>query len=303
MGSLFGGSLAAVVDEVCLYSHNREYVTAVEEHGLIMTRGDYKRVVRAKVTSQPAEIEPADVAIIYVKHTGTRQAMADAMVRCVTPETLVVTLQNGLGNVEIIQEFVPDKQIIYGLSTLTSDVKAPGHIEMTTLGRVGTYMWPLDGVVGPRLEELVECMNRADLNAEISAEVQERIWKKILVNASENTLCAILRVNVTDLIDTRPAYEIARSIIYEVSDVARAKGMNISREAALRHVLEVSRAVPGHVPSMVFDVTKKKATEIGCINEAVVREGERLGVPTPVTKLIAELIRAFEANYENVISH
>lgn len=304
MGSLFGGSLASVVDEVCLYSTNKAYVEAVNKNGLIMTQGDKRNVVKARATSNPAEIGESDVAIIYVKYTGTRQAIQDAIVSCVTQNTMVVTLQNGIGNVEIIKEYVPEDQIVYGLSTLTSDVKAPGHIEMTTLSKVGTSMWPLNGIVTPKLEQLVALMNQVNLNADIAADVNERIWRKLMVNACENTLCAILRVNVTDLmLNTPESYEIAKQVIFEVSDVARAKGMNISREEALKHVMNVTYAVPGHVPSMVFDILNKKKTEIGCINEAIVKEGKRLNVPTPMVETIARLIRALEANYDRTIVH
>lgn len=304
MGSLFGGSLASVVDEVCLYSTNKAYVEAVSQNGLIMTQGEKKNIVKARVTSNPEEIGEADVAIIYVKYTGTRQAIQDAMINCITSNTMVVTLQNGIGNVDIIREYVPEDQIVYGLSTLTSDVKAPGHIEMTTLNKVGTSMWSLNGVVTPKLEELVELMNQVNLNADIASDVNERIWRKLMVNACENTLCAILKVNVTDLmVNTPESYEIAKQVIFEVADVARAKGMPISREEALNHVMKVTYAVPGHVPSMVFDILNKKKTEIGCINEAIVNEGKRLGIPTPTVETIARLIRAFEANYHRTIEH
>ncbi len=304
MGSLFGGSLASVVDEVCLYSTNKAYVEAVSQNGLIMTQGEKKNIVKARVTSNPEEIGEADVAIIYVKYTGTRQAIQDAMINCITSNTMVVTLQNGIGNVDIIREYVPEDQIVYGLSTLTSDVKAPGHIEMTTLNKVGTSMWPLNGVVTPKLEELVELMNQVNLNADIASDVNERIWRKLMMNACENTLCAILKVNVTDLmVNTPESYEIAKQVIFEVADVARAKGMPISREEALNHVMKVTYAVPGHVPSMVFDILNKKKTEIGCINEAIVNEGKRLGIPTPTVETIARLIRAFEANYHRTIEH
>jgi 2-dehydropantoate 2-reductase len=217
---------------------------------------------------------------------------------------MVVTLQNGIGNVEIINEYVPSNQIVYGLSTLTSDIKAPGHIEMTTLGKVGTSMWPLNGIVIPKLKNFVDLMNQANLNADIAPDVNERIWRKLMVNACENTLCAILKVNVTDLmINTPESYEIAKQVIFEVSDVAKAKGMNISREEALKHVMNVTYAVPGHVPSMVFDILNKKKTEIGCINEAIVMEGKKLGIPTPTVEIIARLIRAFENNYDRTIGH
>lgn len=301
MGSLFGGLLSDV-SEVCLYSRNIEYVEEVNKNGLIMTQGKKRFVKKIKATNNPLEIGESDVAIIFVKSTGTEKAMQDALVSSITPETLVVTLQNGIGNAEIINKFVPKRQIAYGFTTFTSDKVAPGHIEMTTLKKVGTYLAPMDDECLPKLEKLVNLMNKVGLNAEIPDDIDEKIWYKIMVNASENALCAILKINVSDLmINTPESYEIAKQIIFEVSDVARAKGINISRQSALEHVMNVTYSVPKHVPSMVFDIVNKKKTEISSLNEEVVKEGKRLGIDTPVNEIIVKIIRAMEKNYDNLI--
>jgi 2-dehydropantoate 2-reductase len=302
MGSLFGGLLADVC-EVCLYSTNTKYVENVEKHGLIMTQGSKKKIVKARATNNPEEIGEHDVALIYVKYTGTRKAIQDALVSCIKESTIVLSLQNGIGNVDIIREYVPEDQIVYGFSTLTSDTKSPGHIEMTTLKKVGTHMWPLNNIVTPKLQELADLMNKVGLNTEITEDIDEQIWHKLMVNTSQNTLCAVLKLNVSDLMNTPGSYEMAKQIIYEVADVAKAKGINTNREKALKHVMKVSSSVPGHVPSMVLDILNKKKTEIGCLNEAVVAEGQRLGIPTPMVENAARMIRAIEENYNSLIEH
>jgi len=303
MGSLFGGYLADAWD-VCLYSRNQGYVAAVSENGLIMTQGDKRWVKKIEVTNDPVKIKPCDVAIIYVKGTGTEKAIQDAMVSCVTPETLVVTLQNGIGNVEIIQKYLPADQIAYGFSVLTSDLKAPGHIELTTLNMVPTYVTPMTEKARPKLKQLVDTLNKVGLESYISDDIDEKIWRKLLINCSENTLCAILKVNVTELMITTPeSIEIGKQIIYEVSDVARAKGINITRQEALQHVINVTNSVPGHVPSMVFDIGNKKPTEIDVLNGAVVAEGKRLGIPTPINEVVMNMIKALEKNYHSESVH
>ena len=103
------------------------------------------------------------------------------------------------------------------------------------------------------------------------------------------------------MIQTRESFEIAKQVIYEVSDVARAKGINISREKALEHVMKVTRSVPEHVPSMVLDIVNKKKTEISSLNEAVVKEGKELGIPTPINGMIVNIIRTIEKNYDKTI--
>jgi len=305
MGSLFGGHLSDVCD-VCLYSRNQAYVEAVNKKGLIMTQGDSKLIKKVEATNDPEKIGSCDIALIYVKGTGTDKAMQDAMISCITKDTLVITLQNGIGNVAIIERYVPKEQIAHGFTVLTSDFKAPGHIEMTSLKMVPTHVAAMDEKAEPKLKTFVDALNKAGIEAHISDDIDDKIWRKLLVNCSENTLCAILKLNVTELMISTPySIEIGKQIIYEVSDVARAKGINISREEALRHVIAVTNSVPGHVPSMVFDVLGKKPTEIDALNSAVVAEGKRLGIATPVNEIVVNLIKALELNYhsESVAHH
>ena len=303
MGSLFGGYLADLC-EVVLYTRNPGYIAAVTENGLVMTQGEQKWVKKIIATSDPAEIGPCDVAIVYVKGTGTEKATQDAMISCITPDTLVVTLQNGIGNVEIMRKYIPADQMAYGFSVLTSDLKAPGHIELTTLKMVPTFVKPMTEKALPKLQQLVDALNKVGLETRVTDDIDLRIWRKLLVNCSENTLCAILKVNVTELmVDTPESIEIGKQIIYEVSDVARAKGINITRQEALEYVLQVTDSVPGHVPSMVFDIGNKKPTEIDVLNGAVVAEGKRLGIPTPINEVIVNMIKALEKNYGSKSVH
>ena len=212
-------------------------------------------------------------------------------------------LQNGIGNVDIIKKYVQENHIVYVYTTLTSDRIAPGHIEMTTLQEVDTHLHPISDSIRPRLNEFINLLNDVGLNTTISDDIDEKIWYKLLVNTSENTLCSIFKINVSDLmINTHESYEIAKQIIYEVSDVARAKGINISRQKALEHVMKVTYSVPEYIPSMVLDVINKKNTEIGTLNEAVVKEGESLGVPTPINQVVVNIIRTIEENYGKSIS-
>jgi len=303
MGSLFGGYLSDFCD-VCLYNILPSYVDAVNQNGLIMTQGDKKWVKKIRVTKDPSQIGPCDVAIISCKGTATDKAVQDAMISCITPDTLVVTLQNGIGNVEVIRKHINADQIAYGFTVLTSDLKAPGHIELTTLKMVPTYVTPMTEKARPQVVQLVDAFNKAGLETFISDDIDKIIWRKLLVNCSANTLCAILKINVTELMVLTPeSFEIGKQILFEVSDVARAKGINISRQEALEHVLDVTNSVPNHVPSMVFDILNKERTEIDVLNGAVVAEGKRLGIPTPVNEMIVNVIKALEKNYHSQSVH
>ncbi|RGZ01194.1 2-dehydropantoate 2-reductase [Clostridium sp. AM58-1XD] len=295
MGSLFGGTLASVAD-VCLYDVNQTHVDAINRNGLLMSRGAEKNYVKVRATTKPEEIGEADAVIFFTKYTFMEQAAKDALC-CIGPKTVAVTLQNGLGCMDIMKKYLREEQIYYGLTAYTSDMKGPGHIELTTNENVGTYFWALNGSVSPEAKQLETVMREAGFHVEITREVDERIWKKLMVNCSENTLCGILRMRVGQLIHTPESYEILKQVVGEVCSVARAKGIEISDEAGLAYVMEISRAVEGHLPSMALDIQKGRKTEIACLNEAVIAEGRRLGVATPALEMTAQMVRAIEKNY------
>jgi len=302
MGSLFGAMLSKN-NEVCLYSHNKAYVKAVSENGLIMTRGEEKQVLHLPVTDKPEEVMPSDVALVFVKSTGLRSAIEDAKKNCITPDTLVVCLQNGIGNVDIARELLPLDQIAYGFSVMKSDMKAPGHIEVTSNNKMNTCFQVLAPEARPKAEALVEALRGCGLSAEMPENIDAMIWQKLLINCTLNPLCSILKIYNGDvMLNTPEAHELGKALIFEVSDVARAKGINISRSEALDFVMKTVSAGPRHIPSMAQDVLKEKYTEIGSLNEAVVAEGKRLGVPTPMNEIIIRFIRAIEKNYGNFIS-
>ncbi len=295
MGCLFGGHLSRVAD-VCLYDVNQPHMDAVNEHGLIMTQEDKKYVVHPRATTDPKQIGIVDAAIFFTKYTFMESAVRDAL-HCIGPDTLVVSLQNGLGAVDVIRKSVPDAQIAYGLTAYTSDMKGYGHIELTTHDSVGTYFWPVTGVVTDKQKQLEAVMNEAGFDTHVTQEVDKKIWLKLMVNCSENTLSAILRMTVGQLVKTPGSMELVRQIVSEISAVACAKGIQITPEEGLQYVLDVSAAVEHHLPSMALDVEKSRKTEIAVLNEAVAAEGKKVGVPTPIISGVACMIRALEDNY------
>lgn len=301
MGSLYGAMLSRH-HEVCLYSHNKAYVETVSRNGLIMTCGDKKQVFKLPVISDPEKIMPSDVALVFVKATGLRQAIVDASKSCITPDTLVVALQNGIGNVEIVQELLPDEQIAYGFSVMKSDMKEPGHIEVTSSNKMNTCFQVLCPKAKPKAEAFMNALLECGMKAEMPEDIDTLIWQKLLVNCTLNPLCSILKIYNGDvMLNTPEAHELGKAVIFEVSDVARARGINITRKAALDFVMKTVSAGPRHIPSMAQDVLKGKYTEISSLNEAVVAEGKRLGVPTPMNEIIIKFIRSIEKNYGNFV--
>ena len=296
MGSLFAGYLAEKKTNVWVYDIWKEHVEKIIEEGLTMTRNKSDRRVRLKATIDPTEPGIVDLALLFVKYGHTRQAVQDSL-PMIGPQSVVLTLQNGIGNVEILQEMLPNDRILFGLTTLTSELLGPGHIEESFQGQGDTYFWPLSGKVDERTEQVCAVFNRAGIHTQVSSNVQKMIWKKLIVNACYNTLSAIFRLKVGDFVDQPDLKPVFDGIVHEIVQVAQKKGISLNKEEAHHFLNQVGGEARDHFPSMLIDVKNERKTEIDCLNGAVVREGEKMGIPTHYNKTLVALIRVIENTF------
>jgi 2-dehydropantoate 2-reductase len=142
---------------------------------------------------------------------------------------------------------------------------------------------------------LAELFNACGLPAELSHDLDALIWSKLLVNVGINALTALLRVPNGVLAEAAEARALMAQAVAEAVAVARARGTALAEADPLEHVLAVARATGANRSSMLQDVLRGSPTEIAAINGAVVREGRRLGVPTPVNSLLTSLVQALDA--------
>lgn len=298
MGSLFAGYLARSREEIWAYDIWKEHIEAINREGLVMTRGNMDQRVTLNATCDPTRPSVVDVVILFCKYVHTRKAMQEAR-PMIGPGTLVLTLQNGIGNVDIIQEMVPRKQILFGLTTLTSELLAPGHIEESFRGLGETYFWPLNGEVNATAKQLSSILNEVGIHTEITPDVELRIWRKLIVNTCYNTLCALTGLKVGDLINQPAAWEIMNGVIVEIIQVAQRKGLRLGEEEGREILKRIAAETLNHVPSMANDVRNHKSTEIDCLNGAIMREAEKMGIPTPYNRILYNLVKIIENTYNS----
>jgi 2-dehydropantoate 2-reductase len=297
MGSLFGGRLAEAGEDVWLIDVWKEHVAAIQGNGLGFTEQGRTRRISVKATTNPGDPGVADLVIVFVKHNETGDAIRQA-VPLMGRHTVVLSLQNGIGNIDIIRAVVPSEQVVMGLTTLTSLVRGPGHIEANFRGRGETYVWPVSGIVTDALQGAVAAMNRAGLHTEISPDVEYRIWRKLIINTSLTALSAAVPLRVRDLIAHPSGRELIEATTREVVQVAQTKGIPLKLEESIEYLYRVAEEARDHIGSMTIDITSGRKTEIEAINGAVVREGERAGVPTPANRFVYHIIRLIEDTYD-----
>ncbi|KWE70111.1 2-dehydropantoate 2-reductase [Burkholderia ubonensis] len=299
MGALFGGLLAEAGEDVTLIDVNDAHLDAIRRDGLRIEndRGERRittlRAVRPDA-AQPARGEPFDLLIVFTKSLHTRAAL-DGVRALLTAHTAVLTLQNGLGNVEALRAFVPPERILVGVTTWPADVVGPGHVRSHGAGAI--RMMTADGAPRPIASAAAAALTRAGLACELDADVWAAIWEKVAFNAALNTLCAVTGCTVDQLGACDDGPRVALAIVAETAAVARAKGIAVDQERIadkVRHAIDAHR---GHRPSMLQDVLAGRRTEIDAINGAVVAAAREAGVAVPHTETLLGLVRLIDARH------
>lgn len=289
MGTLFSGMLAFGGHEVWLLGRRTEVVAAIAREGVTVVRGDTRRTVRVNPTVRAGDAGPAELVIVFVKGYDTLQACKDAL-PSVGPETVVLTLQNGLDNVETIASVVGRDKVLAGVTAHGATLLGPGLVRHAGEGE--TAIGELDGRETDRLRRVAAAFRRAGIEVELSQAVDSLIWGKLVVNAAINPLTALLRVPNGELLAREDARRLMRAAALEAVAVAQALGIPLPYPDPVERVETVCRLTASNRSSMLQDVDRGIQTEIDLINGAVAREGESHGVPTPVNWTLTHLVRA-----------
>ena len=297
MGCLFASRLKKAGHGVMIADHRPERADLINKNGLLIERTDGEERVRVPAITEKAP-EEINAALICVKANHTREA-AEKISSWLDLRTAVLTLQNGLGNLELLEEIFGKDRVLGGVTSEGATLLGPGHARHT--GRGETIIGPAGPADGP-VAKIVSAFKDAGFETHSSDEVENLIWGKLLVNVGINALTAITRLKNGLLPDMEGTRMIMKSSVEEAASVAHAKGINLPYPDPFERVLEVCRATAENKASMLQDVLGERITEIGFINGAVVREGNKLGIPTPVNLILTSLVSAIQETYDRRIT-
>jgi len=294
MGSLFGGLLAESGADVWLYDIWDEHVNAINKNGLSIEREGKFRSVSVKATTDPNRIGISDLVIIFVKSTNTSQAAKTAKF-LMDDSSLILTLQNGMGNADTIAEVIEPTRIIAGTTSHGATMLGPGSIRHAGIGPTTIGMWA-DGGKDKALY-IAKFLTEAGIKTETVDDIQSVIWNKLLVNVGINAITALTGIKNGQLLDLSATQDISRAAVEEAMELARVQGVMI-REDSVEHVFEIAKATSPNRSSMGQDVDNKRLTEIEAINGFVVREASKIGLKVPVNKTLTALIETLQSHYE-----
>lgn len=297
MGSLFGGLLAEHGHAVTLIDVNATHLEAIQFHGLRLHTDQGHRHIRTLRACLPLQAdESPDLLLVFTKTLHTASALA-GVAHLIGPGTHVLSLQNGLGNVDVIQRQVARDRILVGVTTWPADLAGPGHVHSHGQGEV--RLMSVDGQVRPMLGEVVQALQEAGLACTADIAVWTSIWEKVAFNAALNSICAVSRCTVDQLGALDDGRDLAFTVVDEVLAVAQTQGVTVDRDACKARVADAIARHVGHQPSMLQDVLAGRKTEIEAINGAVVAAADHSGVPVPCTRTLLRLVRLVEARIVN----
>lgn len=305
MGSLLASFLAKSLpagrqanEEIWLLDKISDRASRINSGGISIEGISGEWQVKPRSTIDAKEIGEADLVIICVKSYDTRQA-ALAAKPAIGAKTRVLTLQNGIGNVEIISEVVGAEKVIGGVTNLGATLIEPGKVRHA--GKGETIIGRIDGKIPAEMRSIRELFIKSGLETRISKDIKSMLWSKLIINAGINALTAITRLNNGRLVEFEGTRKILREAVAEATKVAKRKRIKLIYDDPLAKVEAVCEATSANISSMLADVLRKKRTEIDYINGVIVRQGQELGIPVPVNSVLVDLVRTIESSYSREV--
>ncbi|HLY93874.1 MAG TPA: 2-dehydropantoate 2-reductase [Gaiellaceae bacterium] len=293
VGSLFAANLARLDDvEVWAYDASREHVDAINAHGLRLSGAD-DVVGHPRATADPQDLPECDFGIVATKSMHTDAAIGATA--HAFANGCVATVQNGLGNEDVIAQHV--ERVIRGTTFPAGKLLAPGHVQWDVKG--DTTIGPYDSRVGMQeAERLAEACTRAGMPTHAVADARGPQWRKVIFNASTNPIGALTGLTHGRVCERPDLRALVSGLVDEGKAVADAQGIELDAdpEDLIDHAAKREVAYD-HKASMLQDVEARRQTEIDYLNGGIVRAGDEHGVVTPLNRAIWALIKGVEDSW------
>lgn len=292
MGCRFGYQISKTSHDVILLDNWEDHINAITENGLKIS-GDVEDLVNLPIMKPTQATQEADVIILFTKAMQLPQMLKDIK-GIIGAETKVLCLLNGLGHEDVIRNYIPERNILMGVTVWTAGLEGPGHANLKGVGALNLQsMDPTNKESGLQVTVM---LNEAHLNATYDENVVPNIWRKACVNGTMNSTCALLDCTIGELFASEDGLKMVKEIIHEFITVGQAEGVELDEEDITNYVMETSVKAAHHYPSMHQDlVQNNRLTEIDFINGAVNKKGEKLGIDTPYCRMIMQLVHAKES--------
>jgi len=291
VGGYFGGLLANAGAPVVMIAR-QAFVDAVSRAGLFLDTLQFQKRVRVDASTDLSSVRGADLVLFSVKTTDNA-ATARQLVRFLAPQAIVVSVQNGVDNVDEIRA-VAGIDAVAAVVYVAASVEEPGHVKHVGRG---------DLVIGPESEKVkrvAEIFLRAEVPCRVTNNIEGELWTKLLWNCALNAVSALGEARYGTIAASREACQLVKNVVDEVLAVARAAHVLLpgieDSKAAVEGVMKIATQMAGALSSTAQDIQRGKPTEIASLNGYIVRRGVALGVATPVNQALYALVKLREGH-------
>ena len=300
LGCAMGSCLSESGHEVWLINRREDHVETMNTLGLCVQVNGADRYTPVKAALHAshvaAQIGTVDLLLVLVKSFHTREAITSST-SIVGPDTVVLSLQNGLGHEDVLAEVVGRDKVMAGKTYAGGVMLGPGRIIRGTEGKE-TYIGELEGRMTDRVQRVAAAFNAAGLITHISDNIMGTIWEKLLVNVATGALSGITRLAYGDLYQVPEVKACALAAVQEAMDVARACGIGLSVNDPEQPWIKAAAGLPPEFKaSMLQSLEKGSVTEVDYVNGSVVRWGQKCGVPTPVNSTLVSCLKGLERRF------
>ncbi len=296
MGSIYAGLMADAGNEVWALDTWAEHIEAIQQNGLRVEGASGDRLVKSVQATMDTSVPgPCDLVIIATKASGVGSA-AKSLGPLLRDDTLVLTIQNGVGAGERISQHMPADNVLLGVAQgFGASMKGPGHAHHNgmSLIRIGE----MQGGSVERSEKIADLWRASGFEAKAFEDINQLIWEKLICNVAFSGPCAVFNRTIGEIMADPHSWHISQTCAQEAFDVAKAKGINITFEDAKTYVGNFGSNMPNARPSMLLDHMARRASEIDFINGAIPVEANALGLSAPYNEVISGIVRSREAEF------
>jgi 2-dehydropantoate 2-reductase len=283
VGCYYGGMLARAGHAVTLIGR-AQHVQAIQRDGLLLDTRSFKAHVPVAASTDVRAVGDADLLLFCVKSTDTESA-ADAIRPHLLPGALVLSLQNGVDNAERLRLHLPH-EVVPAVVYVATEMAGPGHLKHHGRGEL---------VIAPTtaLPDVAQTFSQAGIPTQVSDNVAGALWMKLVLNCAYNALSAIAQLPYGRIVQGLGIEDVMRDVVGECVAVAQAAGIVLPGDA-WQAAWGLAQTMPAQYSSTAQDLARGKRSEIDHLNGYIVRQGQALGVATPVNRVLLALVRLIE---------
>ncbi len=280
IGGYFGGLLAMAGKEDIHFVARGKHLQVIEEEGLRIVSNEKSVTVFIHATSEPHEIGYVDLLLFCVKSYDTEYA-ARFMDPMVGPDTVILTLQNGLDNIEKLSLLYDYSQLMAGTSYIEATVTSPGVI--VHKGHPGRIVFgELGGEISERVQRIHRMFVEAGIDAQYTDRIQQILWEKFLFICAVHGVGALSRSSIGQMLAFKETRALLKGVMQEVEAIARKKSVDLPDDIIERSMNLAESYNPHFRPSMLRDLEWRRPIEVDALNGLVVKMGREVGVETPI---------------------